>query len=764
MANDQRVRVGGRELTVSNLDKVLYPATGTTKADVMRYYQAVADVLVPQVRRRPVTRKRWPEGVDKQSFFRKDLEGSAPAWVPTGTIQHTTSVNAYPLIDGSATLAWLSQVAALELHTPQWRFGADGKPQNPDRLVLDLDPGPGIELHDTAEVALMCREILEDMGLTCVPVTSGSKGIHLYAGLDGTSDAIAVTNVAKTLAQHLQRAHPDRITATMAKAERTGRVFIDWSQNNGKKTTISPYSLRGKARPTVAAPRTWDEIADPHLAQLELDEVIARVEDGLDPIADLGAAGEDRLTAYRSMRDKSKTGEPVPDAAPAPRAGEPIFVIGEHDASHLHWDFRLEHDGVLVSWAVPKGPPLDTDVNRLAVQTEDHPIEYAEFEGTIPKGQYGAGTVKIWDIGTCEIEKWRDREIIAVLRGRDGGGLGGIPRRFALIRTDEKNWLLKLTRDQPSAAPTTTPFAPMLPTAATRGEITLEQKDGAEFAYEMKWDGYRILADVGDAVRLRSRSGKDYTHLFPHTDELAQLLVDGGRVDGELLALDTDGKPDFSALHHADQHGTRDKGANLRYMVFDVLRLAGRDLTGEPWNVRRELLEQLAETEHVVIPPAYTGSFDTAWRAAEELGLEGVVAKRTDAAYAPGERSRAWLKVKRALHQEVVVVGVRTGKRGIASLLVAVPDEAGELRYAGRVGTGFSDAQLAEIGRTLRRVERKTPPIDIPASDAKDAWWVTPKFVAEVQLAGATTDNKVRQASWRGWREDKDPGQVRWEV
>ena len=761
MANDQRVRVGGRELTVSNLDKVLYPATGTTKADAMRYYQAVADVLVPQVRRRPVTRKRWPEGVDKQSFFRKDLEGSAPAWVPTGTIQHTTSVNAYPLIDGSATLAWLSQVAALELHTPQWRFGADGKPQNPDRLVLDLDPGPGVELHDTAEVSLMCREILEDMGLTCVPVTSGSKGIHLYAGLDGTSDAIAVTNVAKTLAQHLQRAHPDRITATMAKAERTGRVFIDWSQNNGKKTTISPYSLRGKARPTVAAPRTWDEIADPHLAQLELDEVIARVEDGLDPIADLGAAGEDRLTAYRSMRDKSKTGEPVPDAAPAPRAGEPIFVIGEHDASHLHWDFRLEHDGVLVSWAVPKGPPLETDVNRLAVQTEDHPIEYAEFEGTIPKGQYGAGTVKIWDIGTCEIEKWRDNEVIAILHGRDGGGLGGIPRRFALIRTDEKHWLLKLTRDQPSAAPV---LAPMLPTAATRGEITLEQKDGAEFAYEMKWDGYRILADVGDAVRLRSRSGKDYTHLFPHTDELAQLLVDGGRVDGELLALDTDGKPDFSALHHADQHGTRDKGANLRYMVFDVLRLAGRDLTGEPWNVRRELLEQLAETEHVVIPPAYTGSFDTAWRAAEELGLEGVVAKRTDAAYAPGERSRAWLKVKRALHQEVVVVGVRTGKRGIASLLVAVPDEAGELRYAGRVGTGFSDAQLAEIGRTLRRVERKTPPIDIPASDAKDAWWVTPKFVAEVQLAGATTDNKVRQASWRGWREDKDPGQVRWEV
>ena len=770
MANDQKVRVGGRELTVSNLDKVIYPATGTTKADVVRYYQAVAGVLVPQARRRPVTRKRWPEGVEKQSFFRKDLEDFAPEWIPTATIQHTTSVNAYPLIDGSATLAWLAQVAALELHTPQWRFGADGKPQHPDRLVLDLDPGPGVELAATAEVAAWCREILEDMGLTCVPVTSGSKGIHLYAGLDGASDADAVTKVAKTLAQHLERAHPDRVTATMAKAERKGRVFLDWSQNNGKKTTICPYSLRGRERPTVAAPRTWEEIQDSGLRQLEFEEVIARVEGGLDPIAVLGAPEKDRLATYRSMRDKDKTGEPVPDAAPSPREGAPIFVIGEHDASHLHWDFRLEHDRVLVSWAVPKGPPLETDVNRLAVQTEDHPVEYAEFEGTIPKGQYGAGTVKIWDIGTCVIEKWRDREIIAVLHGREGGGLGGIPRRYALIRTDERNWLLKLTRDQPSApappvptVPTVPPvsLSPMLPTTATRGDVALEQQDGATFAFEMKWDGYRILADVDGKVRLRSRGGKDYTHLFPHLGELEHVLHDGGTVDGELVALSPDGRPDFSLLHKADEHGTE---ADLRYMVFDLLRLGERDLTAETWETRRRLLEELIATEHVAIPPAYRGAFDHAWDAAEQLGLEGVVAKRTDSPYEPGQRSTAWLKIKRALHQEVVVVGVRTGKRGIASLLVAVPDAEGELRYAGRVGTGFSNAQLADIGTKLRRVQRKTPPVEVPTRDANDAWWVTPKYVAEVQLAGATADKKVRQASWRGWRDDKDPSEVRWEV
>ena len=758
MANDQKVRVGGRELTVSNLDKVLYPATGTTKADVMRYYQAVADPLVAQAWRRPVTRKRWPEGVEKQSFFRKDLEDSAPEWIATGTIQHTTSVNAYPLIDGSATLAWLAQVAALELHTPQWRFGEDGAPRNPDRLVLDLDPGPGVELRDTAEVARWCREILEDMGLTCVPVTSGSKGIHLYAGLDGASEADAVSKVAKTLAQHLERTHPDRVIADMSKARRKGKVFLDWSQNNGKKTTICPYSLRGRQRPTVAAPRTWDEIEDPKLRQLEFEEVMERVADGLDPMADLGTHRDDKLATYRSMRDKRKTGEPVPDAAPQPREGEPTFVIGEHDASHLHWDFRLEHDGVLVSWAVPKGPPLETDKNRLAVQTEDHPIEYAEFEGTIPKGQYGAGTVKIWDIGTCEVEKWRANEIIVVLHGRGDGGLGGIPRRYALIRTEGKNWLLKLMRDQPLPA---RPLAPMLPTMATRGDITLGQHEGATFAFEMKWDGYRILADVGRDVRLVSRGGKDYTRLFPHASELLQMLADGGCVDGELVALGPDGRPDFSLLHKADRDGAH---APLRYMVFDLLRLGDRDLTAEPWSTRRELLDQMGVTKHVVVPPAYTGSFDHAWRAAEELGLEGVVAKRTDSAYTPGERSSAWLKIKRALHQEVVVVGVRTGRRDIASLLVAVPDDEGELRYAGRVGTGFSNAQLVDIGAKLRRIQRATPPVDVPVEDARDAWWVTPKYVAEVRIAGATAEKKVRQASWRGWRDEKDPSEVRWEV
>lgn len=798
------MRVGTRELTVSSTTKVLYPATGTTKADVMRYYLEVAGVLMPHIARRPVTRKRWPDGVDNQSFFRKDLEDSAPDWIATADIQHKTTTNAYPLVDDPATLAWFAQVAALELHTPQWRFDADGNPRNPDRLVLDLDPGHGVTLAETAAVALVCKEILDGMGLTSVPVTSGSKGIHIYAALDGGSDATAVNQVAKALAHAIANEHPERVTATMRRTERAGKIFLDWSQNNGSKTTISPYSLRGRQRPTVAAPRTWEEIADPDLSHLEYDTVLQRIADGNDPLAQLHgapidaanavASGEDKLATYRAMRNATKTSEPMPAGVPQPRSGAPIFVIGEHHARRLHWDFRLEHDGVLVSWAVPKGPPLDPSENRLAVQTEDHPIEYAWFEGTIPKGEYGAGTVEIFDIGTCEIEKWRNDEVIAVLHGRADGGLGGVPRRYALVRTSDggssdttsqSTWLLKLMKRQPAPEVIA---SPMLATAATAADIALEQHDGVQYAFEMKWDGYRMIASVQGAgakatdadatVRLTSRGGKNYTALFPYAGELVEICaaegISGGVFDGELVAFGADGKPDFSLLHAVDKHATEKHSTSvpaaeateidLRYVVFDVLRLGEKDLTQKSYDSRRAALEALPTTEHVAVPVAYRGSFEAAWGAAEKLGLEGVVAKQRSSQYEPGQRSRAWLKVKRTLHQSVVVVGVREGKRGLASLLLAVPDEDGVLRYAGRVGTGFSNAQREAIAEKLKRAQRKTPPLEVPASDVKDAWWVTPKFVGEVALAGRTRENKVRHASWRGWRDDLTPKEVRWEI
>ncbi|WP_244632009.1 MULTISPECIES: non-homologous end-joining DNA ligase [unclassified Microbacterium] len=314
----QIVQVDGRRLRVTNLDKVVYPATGTTKGEIIAYYTQIAPLILPLLDGRPVTRKRWVEGVGTtdapaDAFFTKQLEPGAPDWILRQAIQHSDGPKEYPLVEDVPTLVWLAQVAAIELHVPQWRFAPDGLPGRPDRLVLDLDPGPGVGLDQCAEVARIARGILTDMGLDPFPVTSGSKGIHLYAALPGEQTSDEISAVVKELARLIENDHPDLATSVMSKAVRGGKVFLDWSQNNGKKTTISPYSLRGRAQPWVAAPRTWDELDEPELAQLDLDEVLARAAAGVDPLAALRplvAAPASAPPRHRASRH--------PRSAPAP--------------------------------------------------------------------------------------------------------------------------------------------------------------------------------------------------------------------------------------------------------------------------------------------------------------------------------------------------------------------------------------------------------------------------------------------------------------
>ncbi|HKY56956.1 MAG TPA: non-homologous end-joining DNA ligase, partial [Aeromicrobium sp.] len=382
-SSGQTISVGGHQFRLTHPDKVMYPETGTTKADVIHYYVEIAPVMLPHVVGRPATRKRWVDGVGTpghpgQVFFEKNLPDSAPSWIKRTTIQHKTSRNSYIVIEGVAELAWLGQMAALEIHVPQWQAGPRNTRRNPDRLVLDLDPGPGAGLPECVVVAKRARKLLRELGLDAYPVTSGSKGIHLYAGLDRTHDAEYVNAFAKQFALALEVELPDLVVTNQKKALRGGKVLVDWSQNNQAKTTIAPYSLRGRALPTVAAPRTWRELDSPDLDQLTFDEVLARMSGtkrrGKDPMAPLGRPvevpneGRDRLEIYRSKRDASKTPEPVPDYVGA--AGGNSFVIQEHHARRLHWDFRLERDGVLVSWALPNGVPTDPKKNHLAVQTE----------------------------------------------------------------------------------------------------------------------------------------------------------------------------------------------------------------------------------------------------------------------------------------------------------------------------------------------------------------------------------------------------------
>jgi len=790
----ETVSIDGHRLRLTNLDKVMYPDTGTTKADVIGYYSAIAEVMIPHTRDRIATRKRWVHGVGTpehpgEVFFQKNLDAaSTPGWVKQRTITHKTSANTYPLVNDRATLVWLAQIASLELHVPQWRVGRGETRHNPDRLVLDLDPGDGATLQDCAEVARLARAILADMGLDPLPVTSGSKGIHLYAPLDGSQTSDQVSAVAHELARALEADHPDLVVSDMKKALRTGKVLVDWSQNNGAKTTIAPYSLRGRFRPTVAAPRTWRELASKELRQLEYPEVLERVRRRGDPLADLSAGraaaeGTDRLTTYRSKRDADKTPEPVPEVSPDAADGR-SFVIQEHHARRLHWDFRLQHDGVLVSWALPKGPPTDPKQNHLAVHVEDHPLEYGTFAGDIPHGEYGAGHVDIWDHGEYELEKWRDDEVIATLHGQPDGGLGGEPRKFALIATkqggDEKNWLIHLMKEggagkapaKRSPAPITdTPVSPMLATLGSRADI----HDESEWAFEMKWDGIRAIAVVRDgALRLTTRNGNDVTGTYPDLAGLVGLAGDHDLVlDGEIVTLTPKGRPDFGLLQTrmgltrpAEVRAAAER-APAHYFVFDLLELDGTDLRKKTYDDRRALLQDTLrppKDDPVQVPPAFAGDVDHAISSSKELGLEGVMAKQRDGTYATGRRSRTWIKIKHHLTQEVVIGGWTPGNgrraNGIGALLLGIPDGDG-LRYVGKVGTGFTDAMLDDLAKKLAAHPRTTPPLEgVPSLDARGAHWVRPEYIGEVEFAEWTGTDRLRQPSWRGLRPDKRVDQV----
>jgi bifunctional non-homologous end joining protein LigD len=298
-----RVDVEGRTLKISNLHKVLYPRTGTTKGEVLNYYAQVAPTMLPHLRDRCVTRIRWPHGVQDASFFEKNAPAGTPSWVRTATVPTTGSRGpsssrsgasdtlVFPIVDDLATLTWLVNLAALELHVHQWTVGRNGQPRNADRLVIDLDPGEPAGLHECCRVALLVRAKLAERGLGAKPVTSGSKGLHLYADLPKRLPSEESSALAKEVAEELQGEQPKLVTATMTKSRRSGKVFLDWSQNAGSKTTISPYSLRGRELPTVAAPVSWAEVEagadDPlGLEQCRFEQVLERVSEHGDLFAD----------------------------------------------------------------------------------------------------------------------------------------------------------------------------------------------------------------------------------------------------------------------------------------------------------------------------------------------------------------------------------------------------------------------------------------------------------------------------------------------
>jgi bifunctional non-homologous end joining protein LigD len=471
------------------------------------------------------------------------------------------------------------------------------------------------------------------------------------------------------------------------------------------------------------------------------------------------------LGEYRRRRDPRRTPEPVPEGAPQPVGNDDRFVVHEHHARRLHWDVRLERGGVLVSWAVPKGLPAQPGVVRLAVHTEDHPLEYATFEGEIPRGEYGAGLMRIWDAGHYETKLWTDDKVEITLHGQRVQG------RYVFLRRQD-NWLVR--RIDPAQRPDWQPMpeelAPML---ATAGTLPLLAED-EQWGYEFKWDGVRtLLWSTGGRIRLASRTGADVTASYPELRGVGeQLGSTEALLDGEVVAL-TGGRPSFAALqrrmHVADAAQARRLAAQqpVTYLVFDLLHLDGRSCLDLPYQRRRRLLDELAlRGRHWQTPRCYAGGGAEVLAASREQGLEGVVAKRLDAPYQPGRRSRDWIKVTQVTTQEVVVGGWRAGsgrREGVlGALLLGVPDGDGRLRYVGSVGTGFSATDLEVLTRKLAAAGRRTSPFatPVPAARARGAHWVRPELVGEVVFRDWTRDGRLRLPSWRGLRVDKRPEDV----
>jgi bifunctional non-homologous end joining protein LigD len=472
----------------------------------------------------------------------------------------------------------------------------------------------------------------------------------------------------------------------------------------------------------------------------------------------LGGVAKAKLAQYERKRDPKKTPEPFGGRK---RGKEPIFVVQRHDARRLHYDFRLERDGALASWAVPKGVPLEPGQQHLAVHVEDHPLEYASFEGEIPKGEYGAGTVELWDTGTYElIEEKKNGGLTVRLHGkRLDGTYALVP---AKLSGDPKNWLIVRKRDDSEkAAPTARRrYAPMLASLAE------DVPSGDGWTYEIKWDGYRIVATVaGSEAELRTRKDQDYTQRF---ENVAKELVKALKtpdcvVDGEVCALDEDGRPSFSAMQQSKA------GTPIAYYVFDLFEVEGEPIIDLPLVERRKRLEKLLDKRNRTI--RFSESFDDGralLQAAKEQHLEGIMAKRLESKYLPGRRTREWLKIKPKGGQEFVIAGYTRGqgrRAGTLGSLVLGAYRGGELVYVGNVGTGFSDQEIDRLLKILKPLERDTPSFrevpKMPKVRKGDVHWVEPRLVAEVEFVEWTHDGRLRAPSYKGLREDKDPRDVR---
>ena len=748
------MRANGRELRLSNLDKVFWPDEGYTKGDVIAYYFNVSDLILPHLLERPLTMKRMPDGIAGPFFYEKSAPSHTPDWPPRCPVESEeakTGIIDYLMVEDTAGVLFIANLGCIEFHPLHSRCRSV---DSPDYLFFDLDPFPPITFDDVLAVAMHVKAALDALGLVGYPKTSGATGMQIYVPVEPGYSYEQVREFVGAVGRIIQKADQDRVTMAWQISNRSGKVFIDHNMNRAGANISAAYSLRPETGATVSTPLTWKEVekgVTPQDFTIEtvwkrfkkvgdlFEGVRTKPQDlrpaleamGLPPEKALAAnprtsqqviadSKDPKLGEYLRKRDFEGTPEPAPGSASGTGNS---FVIHKHRATRLHYDLRLEKDAALPSWAVPRGLPIAFGDKRLAVRTEDHPLEYGSFAGTIPEGHYGAGEVRIFDDGTYELIEWTDKKVSFRLNGRRYRGL-----EYHLVKT-RTDWLVFLASHQD--APLIDQPPSLQPMLAEGGH---QPFGDPKWRFEPKLDGIRSLAYLTtDLTRLITRRGRDVTTQYPELHMIHELVDEVNAVmDGEIVA-------------------------------FDLLWLDGRNLTEQPLEERRELLQAVVEEDERLQLVTYVeGEGKELVEAARSHGLEGVVAKRHGSKYLPGRRSPDWRKIKLTNTQDCVILGWTPGQGGRAgtfgALLVGAYDD-GKLRWIGQVGTGFTDKMLARVMELLTPLVTKEPPTDDPELKAiKGATFVRPEVVCEVEYLEITkSTKKMRAPSFKGLRTDKAP-------
>ena len=765
----QWAQIGKRKLELSNLDKVLFPEDNIVKAEVIEYYLKIAPTLLNHVKGRALTLIRFPDGITGESFYQKNRPEWAPDWLEFVNLGKEEKKD-YIVATEPASLVWLANLAALELHQLHSR-----KPnfENPDYMVFDLDPPEGYDFKKVVSLALDLKEHIESFGYTAFAKTTGGKGIHICCPIEARWDFHTVFEAAQLIAKPYVDKNVSTTTLQIKKEARKGRVLIDIFRIRSGQSIVSPYSLRGRNGAPVSMPLSWDEIAKV-VSPVEfnintaLDKVMADGDawEGIDAYAvelhthrsvkvpkKLAISKKhktpEQLETYSKKRDFEKTTEP---AAKVIEGSGTSFVIHRHHASHLHYDLRLEQDGVLKSWAVPRGLPPHPGVKRLAVQTEDHPMKYLTFDGKIPKGQYGAGEMWIYALGKYQITKDKKDGFYFRLSSKEVSG------EYRIYKIKAKEWLLERV-DSPQINYLHDTIEPMLSDIAEKPPV------GDAYVYEVKWDGIRALISLEDGqIKIKTRNQNDVTKQFPELLAADKaFLATCGLFDAEIVCLDNEGKPQFKkVIHRLMSNGDNNiqklaKSSPVYCYIFDCLYLDGRSLINEPLLKRREWLKDAVRTEGAYRISEIVEDGDSLFEAAKELSLEGIMAKVKDGKYLPGKRSDLWQKIKVRNTRECVIIGYNEGKgnRGLTfgGLHIAERD-GGKLIYRGKVGTGFDDATIQEISKQIKSLTETKKPISEKVLDEKTSKWIEPQLIVEISYSMLTTDKMFREPVFVRMRPD----------